>query len=110
MLSCSSFTLSLADSQNLCPLQASKWVDDGIYLLASQPVDKCQSHEGAELALQELERYLDNAGQNQLTELSVIWEEYDAVLNQQFRVRGSTEGYMVNLKHQSVTVRLIVIA
>uniref|UniRef100_A0AAQ5YX70 Mcf.2 cell line derived transforming sequence-like b n=1 Tax=Amphiprion ocellaris TaxID=80972 RepID=A0AAQ5YX70_AMPOC len=68
--------------------RASKWVDDGIYLLASQPVDKCQSHEGAELALQELERYLDNAGQNQLTDLSTIWGEYDMVLNQQFRVRG----------------------
>uniref|UniRef100_A0A8D2ZGR6 MCF.2 cell line derived transforming sequence like n=1 Tax=Scophthalmus maximus TaxID=52904 RepID=A0A8D2ZGR6_SCOMX len=48
-----------------CLERASKWVDDGIYLLASQPVDKCQSHEGAELALQELERYLDNPGQNQ---------------------------------------------
>lgn len=71
-----------------CPLQASKWVDDGIYLLASQPVDKCQSHEGAELALQELERYLDNTSQNQMTDLSSIWTEYEAVLNQQFRVRG----------------------
>ncbi|XP_063353324.1 guanine nucleotide exchange factor DBS isoform X8 [Pelmatolapia mariae] len=65
--------------------RASKWVDDGIYLLASQPVDKCQSHEGAELALQELERYLDNAGENQLTDLSTIWKDYEAVLNQQFR-------------------------
>ncbi|XP_032422818.1 guanine nucleotide exchange factor DBS isoform X4 [Xiphophorus hellerii] len=65
--------------------RASKWVDDGIYLLASQPVDKCQSHEGAELALQELERYLDNAGQNQLTDLGAIWKEYEEVLNQQFR-------------------------
>ncbi|XP_041663011.1 guanine nucleotide exchange factor DBS isoform X4 [Cheilinus undulatus] len=65
--------------------RASKWVDDGIYLLASQPVDKCQSHEGAELALQELERYLDNAGQNQLNDLSTIWSEYEAVINPQFR-------------------------
>uniref|UniRef100_A0A7N6A940 MCF.2 cell line derived transforming sequence like n=1 Tax=Anabas testudineus TaxID=64144 RepID=A0A7N6A940_ANATE len=60
-----------------CLERASKWVDDGIYLLASQPVDKCQSHEGAELALQELERYLDNAAQNQLTDLSTIWREYE---------------------------------
>ncbi|XP_034429330.1 guanine nucleotide exchange factor DBS-like isoform X3 [Hippoglossus hippoglossus] len=67
-----------------CLQRASKWVDDGIYLLASQPVDKCQSHEGAELALQELERYLENAGLNQLTDLETIWKEYDAVLNQQF--------------------------
>ncbi|XP_061578947.1 guanine nucleotide exchange factor DBS-like [Cololabis saira] len=64
---------------------ASKWVDDGIYLLASQPVDKCQSHEGAELALQELERYLDNAGHNKLVDLDTIWKEYEAVLNQNFR-------------------------
>ncbi|XP_040005227.1 guanine nucleotide exchange factor DBS isoform X3 [Xiphias gladius] len=68
-----------------CLERASKWVDDGIYLLASQPVDKCQSHEGAELALQELERYLDNAGQNQLTDPSTIWREYEAVINQQFK-------------------------
>uniref|UniRef100_A0A8C9YVV5 MCF.2 cell line derived transforming sequence like n=1 Tax=Sander lucioperca TaxID=283035 RepID=A0A8C9YVV5_SANLU len=68
-----------------CLERASKWVDDGIYLLASQPVDKCQSHEGAELALKELERYLDNSGQNQLTDLSTIWSDYEAVLNQQFR-------------------------
>ncbi|XP_039673399.1 guanine nucleotide exchange factor DBS isoform X8 [Perca fluviatilis] len=68
-----------------CLERASKWVDDGIYLLASQPVDKCQSHEGAELALKELERYLDNSGQNQLTDLSTIWRDYEAVLNQQFR-------------------------
>ncbi|XP_029968508.1 guanine nucleotide exchange factor DBS [Salarias fasciatus] len=65
--------------------RASKWVDEGIYLLASQPVDKCQSHEGAEVALQELERYLDSTAQNQLTELGDIWSEYEAVLNQQFR-------------------------
>ncbi|KAM9850920.1 guanine nucleotide exchange factor DBS [Aulostomus maculatus] len=68
-----------------CLERALKWYDDGIYLLASQPVDKCQSHEGAELALQELESYLDNAGQNHLTDLSIIWRDYEAVLNQQFR-------------------------
>ncbi|KAM6985972.1 guanine nucleotide exchange factor DBS isoform 2-T2 [Aplochiton taeniatus] len=65
--------------------RASKWCDDGIYLLASQPVDKCQSHEGAESALAELERYLDTAGQNRLTDLSAIWRDYQAVLNQEFR-------------------------
>ncbi|XP_029981030.1 guanine nucleotide exchange factor DBS isoform X2 [Sphaeramia orbicularis] len=68
-----------------CLERVLKWCDDGIYLLASQPVDKCQSHEGAEVALQELERYMDNAGQNQLTDLDTIWGEYEAVLNQQFR-------------------------
>lgn len=71
-----------------CHLQASKWVDDGIYLLASQPVDKCLSQDGAEIALQELERYLDSASQNQLTDLDTITREFEAVLNQQFQVGG----------------------
>ncbi|XP_029700939.1 guanine nucleotide exchange factor DBS-like isoform X2 [Takifugu rubripes] len=65
--------------------RSSKWVDDGIYLLASQPVDKCLSHEGAELALQELEGYLNNADQNQLSDPGTIGTEYELVLNQQFR-------------------------
>ncbi|CAL8266505.1 unnamed protein product [Lota lota] len=64
--------------------RAAKWCDDGIYLLASQPVDRCQSHEGAESALQELERYLEAAGQNLLTDLTTICTQYKAVLNQEF--------------------------
>ncbi|XDV15536.1 hypothetical protein PO909_015599 [Leuciscus waleckii] len=65
--------------------KASKWCDDGIYLLASQPVDKCQSQDGAESALQEIERYLDTANQHKLTDLSVIWRDYESVLTQDFR-------------------------
>lgn len=66
-------------------------MDDGIYLLASQPVDKCLSHEGAELALQELEGYLKSADQNQLSHPSTIRTEYESVLNQQFRVRQANK-------------------
>ncbi|CAM4478161.1 unnamed protein product [Leuciscus chuanchicus] len=65
--------------------KASKWCDDGIYLLASQPVDKCQSQDGAESALQEIERYLDTANQHKLTDLSAIWRDYESVLTQDFR-------------------------
>uniref|UniRef100_A0A8C2J2V5 Mcf.2 cell line derived transforming sequence-like a n=1 Tax=Cyprinus carpio TaxID=7962 RepID=A0A8C2J2V5_CYPCA len=59
---------------------------DGIYLLASQPVDKCQSQDGAESALQEIERYLETANQHKLTDLSGIWRDYESVLTQDFRV------------------------
>ncbi|KAF0026625.1 hypothetical protein F2P81_021362 [Scophthalmus maximus] len=86
-----------------CLERASKWVDDGIYLLASQPVDKCQSHEGAELALQELERYLDNPGQNQLTDLSTLWKEYDAVLNQQFKGNDQLQNGGSSSRHASLS-------
>ncbi|KAF5909222.1 guanine nucleotide exchange factor DBS isoform X3, partial [Clarias magur] len=65
--------------------KATRWCDDGIYLLASQPVDKCQSQDGAEAALQEIERYLDTANQHKLIDLTGIWREYDSVLTADFR-------------------------
>uniref|UniRef100_A0A8C2I9T6 Mcf.2 cell line derived transforming sequence-like b n=1 Tax=Cyprinus carpio TaxID=7962 RepID=A0A8C2I9T6_CYPCA len=46
-----------------------KWCDDGIYMLASQPLDKCQSQEGAESALSELECYLETANEKQQWEI-----------------------------------------
>lgn len=67
--------------------QATKWCDDGIYLLASQPVDKCQSQDGAESALQEIERYLETANQHKLTDLNGIWRDYESVLTQDLRVK-----------------------
>nr|XP_025118338.1 guanine nucleotide exchange factor DBS isoform X2 [Bubalus bubalis] len=62
-------------------LEASmKWCDEGIYLLASQPVDKCQSQDGAEAALQELERFLETGAQNKIQELSKIFQDYEPIL------------------------------
>lgn len=65
--------------------KATRWCEDGIYLLASQPVDKCQSQDGAEAALQEIERYLETANQHKLTDLTGIWKEYESVLTTDFR-------------------------
>ncbi|XP_015219741.2 guanine nucleotide exchange factor DBS isoform X4 [Lepisosteus oculatus] len=65
--------------------KAAKWCDDGIYLLASQPVDKCQSQDGAESALQEIERFLESTAHHGLPDLGAVWREYESVLNQEFR-------------------------
>ncbi|XP_030604797.1 guanine nucleotide exchange factor DBS isoform X5 [Archocentrus centrarchus] len=65
--------------------KASRWCEEGIFLLASQPVDRCQSQDGAEAALQELERYLDTAALHTLTDRSAICCQYEAVLNSQLR-------------------------
>ncbi|XP_073768896.1 guanine nucleotide exchange factor DBS isoform X6 [Danio rerio] len=62
-----------------------KWCDDGIYMLASQPLDKCQSQEGAESALSELECYLETANEKQKWEISTVWQEYDNILNNELR-------------------------
>lgn len=65
--------------------QASRWCEEGIFLLASQPVDRCQSQDGAEAALQELERYLDTAALHTLDDRGAICCQYEAVLTAQLR-------------------------
>ncbi|XP_078021677.1 guanine nucleotide exchange factor DBS isoform X7 [Epinephelus lanceolatus] len=65
--------------------KASRWCEEGIFLLASQPVDRCQSQDGAEAALQELERYLDTAPLHTLTDRSAICCQYEAVLTTHLR-------------------------
>ncbi|XP_043360894.1 guanine nucleotide exchange factor DBS isoform X11 [Dermochelys coriacea] len=59
-----------------------RWCDEGIYLLASQPVDKCQSQDGAESALQEIEKFLDTGGDNKIKELNKVYQLYEPILNQ----------------------------
>uniref|UniRef100_A0A6I8PCG0 MCF.2 cell line derived transforming sequence like n=1 Tax=Ornithorhynchus anatinus TaxID=9258 RepID=A0A6I8PCG0_ORNAN len=58
-----------------------KWCDEGIYLLASQPVDRCQSQDGAESALQEIEKYLDTGAENKIQELNEVYKEYESILS-----------------------------
>ncbi|XP_063194073.1 guanine nucleotide exchange factor DBS isoform X6 [Chroicocephalus ridibundus] len=62
-----------------------KWCDEGIYLLASQPVDKCQSQDGAESALQEIEKFLDTGAGNKIKELNKIYREYAPILNEDLK-------------------------
>ncbi|XP_067085567.1 probable guanine nucleotide exchange factor MCF2L2 [Osmerus mordax] len=61
--------------------KVNQWCESGMYLLASQAVDKCQSQEGAESALADIERFLETAQDNQLTELRNIHNQYELVLS-----------------------------
>ncbi|XP_068612646.1 guanine nucleotide exchange factor DBS [Brachionichthys hirsutus] len=65
--------------------KASGWCEEGVFLLASQPVDRCQSQDGAEAALRELERHLDAASAHALTDRSAICCQYEATLSPQLR-------------------------
>ncbi|XP_029906368.1 guanine nucleotide exchange factor DBS isoform X2 [Myripristis murdjan] len=62
--------------------KVNQWCESGVYLLASQAVDKCQSQEGAESALADIERFLETAEENQLTELRNIHNQYEVVLSE----------------------------
>ncbi|XP_053482486.1 guanine nucleotide exchange factor DBS [Ictalurus furcatus] len=62
-----------------------KWSDDGIYILASQQLDKCQSQEGAESALQELEGYMETGNELQQWDVCVFCREYESVLSKELK-------------------------
>uniref|UniRef100_A0A4W6FYL5 MCF.2 cell line derived transforming sequence-like 2 n=1 Tax=Lates calcarifer TaxID=8187 RepID=A0A4W6FYL5_LATCA len=63
-----------------------KWCESGIYLLASQAVDKCQTQEGAESALTDIEHFLESAEKSQLTELRNLHNQYEVVLSEDIKV------------------------
>ncbi|KAM5313220.1 guanine nucleotide exchange factor DBS isoform 4-T4 [Glossophaga mutica] len=88
---CDQFTVEVGQRRGLLHkslelhslLEASmKWCDEGIYLLASQPVDKCQSQDGAEAALQEIEKFLETGAENKIQELNKIYQDYEPILTQ----------------------------
>ncbi|XP_040192171.1 guanine nucleotide exchange factor DBS isoform X3 [Rana temporaria] len=62
-----------------------EWCDEGIYLLASQPVDKFQSQDGAESALQEIERFLESGTENIIKDLPTVLAQYEAILNSELQ-------------------------
>ena len=74
---------------NISHVQSMKWCDEGIYLLASQPVDKCQSQDGAEAALQEIEKFLETGAENKIQELNKIYQDYESILTKDLMVRGA---------------------
>lgn len=63
-----------------------QWCESGVYLLASQAVDKCQSQDGAEAALKDIEKFLETAKENQLSDLKNIHNQYELVLNAEVKV------------------------
>ncbi len=71
---------------NFCCLQVNQWCESGIYLLASQAVDKCHSQEGAESALTDIECFLESAEKNQLTELRNLHNQCEVVLSEDIKV------------------------
>ncbi|KAM3934257.1 guanine nucleotide exchange factor DBS [Leptodactylus fuscus] len=57
-----------------------EWCDEGIYLLASQPVDKFQSQDGAESALQEIEKFFESGTENSIKDLPSVLAQFEEIL------------------------------
>ncbi|XP_053315197.1 probable guanine nucleotide exchange factor MCF2L2 [Spea bombifrons] len=65
--------------------KANHWCEDGIYLLASQAVDKCQSQDGAESALQDIEKFLGSSRGHQLSNPTDFYNKYDMILSPEIK-------------------------
>uniref|UniRef100_A0A8C6KH96 MCF.2 cell line derived transforming sequence n=1 Tax=Nothobranchius furzeri TaxID=105023 RepID=A0A8C6KH96_NOTFU len=85
----------------LCLGQAQTWCDDGAYMLANQLVDKSQSKEGAQVALREIEKFLEVAPSMLSSSLEVLSMEYEAVITPQLQVTPLLRpfGYNRNQPH-----------
>ncbi|XP_064372734.1 probable guanine nucleotide exchange factor MCF2L2 isoform X4 [Dromaius novaehollandiae] len=68
--------------------KASQWCEAGIYLLASQAVDKCQSQEGAETALVEIEKFLMTAKEHQLSNPKEFYNQFDMILTPEIKANA----------------------
>lgn len=69
--------------------QAQTWCDDGAYLLANQLVDKLQSKEGAQVALRDIEMFLEGAPSTLSSGADVLTMEYEAVITPQLQVSAN---------------------
>lgn len=60
--------------------KVSQWCEAGIYLLASQAVDKCQSREGVDIALHDIEAFLGTAEEYQLSSSKEFYNQFELIL------------------------------
>ncbi len=71
-------------------LQANKWCTEGVDLLAGQPLDKCNTPEGAEVALKDLEMYLETADDLKLNNPREFRQLFDNMITPETRVSLAT--------------------
>ncbi|KAL4691976.1 hypothetical protein H8957_002863 [Semnopithecus entellus] len=60
--------------------KVSQWCEAGIYLLASQAVDKCQSREGVDIALNDIATFLGTAKEYPLLSPKEFYSEFELLL------------------------------
>ncbi|XP_073929755.1 probable guanine nucleotide exchange factor MCF2L2 isoform X2 [Castor canadensis] len=68
--------------------KVSQWCEAGIYLLASQAVDKCQSREGVDVALNDIETFLGTAKEYQLLNPKEFHNQFESILTLDVKVKA----------------------
>uniref|UniRef100_A0A8D2QH63 MCF.2 cell line derived transforming sequence n=1 Tax=Zonotrichia albicollis TaxID=44394 RepID=A0A8D2QH63_ZONAL len=65
--------------------QALQCCDEGAYLLANQQMDKCQSKEGAQKALQDIERFLESSSSYLNYDPQALQDDFESVLTPELK-------------------------
>ncbi|KFW10150.1 Proto-oncogene DBL, partial [Eurypyga helias] len=65
--------------------QALQCCDEGAYLLANQQMDKCQSKEGAQKALQDIERFLESSSAYLNYDPQALHYDFESVLTSELK-------------------------
>ncbi|NXT68882.1 MCF2 protein, partial [Chaetops frenatus] len=65
--------------------QALQCCDEGAYLLANQQMDKCQSKEGAQKALQDIERFLESSSAYLNYDAQALQYDFESVLTSELK-------------------------
>ncbi|NXS80926.1 MCF2 protein, partial [Erpornis zantholeuca] len=65
--------------------QALQCCDEGAYLLANQQMDKCQSKEGAQKALQDIERFLESSSTYLNHDPQALHYDFESVLTSELK-------------------------
>ncbi|XP_070812626.1 LOW QUALITY PROTEIN: proto-oncogene DBL [Pituophis catenifer annectens] len=78
--------------------QALECCDEGVYLLANQPLDKCQSREGAQKALQDIEKFLESSSLHLNIDPQALSSNFHLILTPELKARIQ----MVQIKLENV--------
>uniref|UniRef100_A0A670KCZ4 MCF.2 cell line derived transforming sequence n=1 Tax=Podarcis muralis TaxID=64176 RepID=A0A670KCZ4_PODMU len=84
-------TLDLLTSLQQC-------CDEGAYLLANQQMDKCQSREGAQKALQDIENFLESSSLHLYADPQTLYSDFEPILTPELKARIQ----MVQMKLENV--------
>ncbi|XP_053513582.1 probable guanine nucleotide exchange factor MCF2L2 isoform X3 [Artibeus jamaicensis] len=68
--------------------KVSQWCEAGIYLLASQAVDKCQSREGVDVSLNDIQAFLGTAKEYQLPSPKEFYHQFELILTPDVEARA----------------------
>ncbi|KAF2982839.1 hypothetical protein EK904_008127, partial [Melospiza melodia maxima] len=72
--------------------QALQCCDEGAYLLANQQMDRCQSKEGAQKALQDIERFLESSSSYLNYDPQALQDDFESVLTPELKaVQGKLD-------------------